>query len=158
MPRPLQQCNKVFHNVTTTDDPVIRSVCGMDVAALYFSVFVCANFLFSLQKLLQLSRGDARVFATDAIIATLMTCSRSVYPWDLVVERRHGKLFFDKRDASSFDLLTVNETAQEPPTEDADNKLNTISQLAIEATWINQMFKEQVNTRDNERHTISYYV
>lgn len=26
MPRPLQQCNKVFHNVTTTDDPIIRQV------------------------------------------------------------------------------------------------------------------------------------
>lgn len=27
MPRPLQQFNRVFHNVTTTDDPIIRNVC-----------------------------------------------------------------------------------------------------------------------------------
>lgn len=84
------------------------------------------------------------MFATDAIVATLMTCSRSVYPWDIVVQRVGDKLFFDKRDASHFDLLTVNETAQEPPAEDADLKINTPAQLAIEATWINQMFKEQV--------------
>lgn len=54
----------------------------------------------------------------------------------------HANLFVVSR--STFDLLTVNETAQEPPSDDADNKLNTPAALAIEATWINQMFKEQV--------------
>lgn len=32
MPRPLQQCNKVFHNVTTTDDPIIREVHSASMA------------------------------------------------------------------------------------------------------------------------------
>ena len=38
--------------------------------------------LFSFQQLL--SQGN--VFGTDAIIATMMTCTRSVYSWDIVVQ------------------------------------------------------------------------
>jgi hypothetical protein len=58
--------------------------------------------------------------------------------------KRHSKRPQSITPCSTFDLLTVNETAQEPPSDDADNKLNTPAALAIEATWINQMFKEQV--------------
>lgn len=42
------------------------------------------------------------MFATDAILATLMSCTRSVYSWDIVVQRVGSKLFFDKRDNSDF--------------------------------------------------------
>ena len=40
------------------------------------------------------------MFATDAVIATIMTCARSVYSWDIVVHRVGNKLFLDKRDDS----------------------------------------------------------
>jgi predicted secreted protein len=61
-----------------------------------------------------LAAEDAgRVFVTDAILTTLMTASKSVYSWDIVVTRVGDKLFLDKRDGSSMDLLTVNETAPE---------------------------------------------
>lgn len=46
------------------------------------------------------------VFATDTILATLMCSPRSVYSWDIVIQKVGNKLFLDKRDAS-FDLLTV---------------------------------------------------
>eukprot|EP00123_Amoebidium_parasiticum_P009045 comp19189_c1_seq1/m.21899 comp19189_c1_seq1/g.21899 ORF comp19189_c1_seq1/g.21899 comp19189_c1_seq1/m.21899 type:complete len:559 (-) comp19189_c1_seq1:423-2099(-) len=114
--KPLSTSNKVFHNVTTTDDPIIR----------------------------QLTSTDATVFATDAILATIMCCPRSVYSWDIVVQRVGNKLFFDKRDASTLDFLTVSETAQEPPSDDAENKMNTPGNLAVEATYINQNFSQQV--------------
>lgn len=42
------------------------------------------------------------MFATDAILATLMSCTRSVYSWDIIVQRVGSKLFFDKRDNSDF--------------------------------------------------------
>ncbi|KNC78655.1 hypothetical protein SARC_08921, partial [Sphaeroforma arctica JP610] len=115
--KPLHQFQKVFHNVTTTDDPVFR-----DLA----------------------QSTNAKVFATDAIIATIMATPRSVHSWDIVVQRVGDKLFLDKRDNSQFDFLTVNETAQDPPTDEADNRMNTPSQLAIEATYINQNFSQQV--------------
>ena len=45
---------------------------------------------------------DCKVFATDTILATLMTCARSKYSWDIVVYREGDYLFFDKRDTSQF--------------------------------------------------------
>lgn len=113
--KPLQRIDRVFHTVTTTDDPIIRS----------------------------LSKTMGNVYATDAILATIMCCTRSNYSWDIVIEKIGDKLFMDKRDNTEFDLLTVNETSVEPPTDDG-NSLNSPRNLAIEATFINHMFSQQV--------------
>ncbi|XP_006823996.1 eukaryotic translation initiation factor 3 subunit D isoform X2 [Saccoglossus kowalevskii] len=109
----LKRVNRIFHKVTTTDDPIIRKLA---------------------------SKGN--VFATDIILATLMCCTRSVYSWDVVVQHVGGKLFFDKRDDSEFDLLTVNETATEPP-QDEGNHINAPRNLALEATFVNHNFSQQ---------------
>lgn len=53
------------------------------------------------------------------------------------------KLFLDKRDNTEFDLLTVNETSLEPPQDDT-NSLNSPRNLALEATFINHNFSQQV--------------
>lgn len=113
--RPLQRVDRIFHTVTTTDDPVIRL----------------------------LSKTEGNVYATDAILATIMCTTRSNYSWDIVIEKIGGKLFMDKRDNTEFDLLTVNETSVEPPNEDG-NSLNSPRNLAIEATFINHNFSQQV--------------
>lgn len=57
--RPLQRVDRIFHTVTTTDDPIIRV----------------------------LSKSVGNVYATDAILATLMCCTRSNYSWDIVIEK-----------------------------------------------------------------------
>ena len=44
---------------------------------------------------------------------------------------------------SEFDLLTVSETAQEPP-QDEGNSINSPHNLALEATFINVNFSQQV--------------
>ncbi|XP_076443201.1 eukaryotic translation initiation factor 3 subunit D-like [Babylonia areolata] len=113
--KPLKRINRIFHKVTTTDDPVIR----------------------------QLAKTQGNVFATDAILATIMCCTRSSYSWDIVIQRVGNKLFFDKRDDSDFDLLTVSETATEPP-QDEGNSINSPRNLALEATFINHNFSQQV--------------
>ncbi|XP_074036044.1 eukaryotic translation initiation factor 3 subunit d1 [Leptinotarsa decemlineata] len=111
----LQSVNRIFHTVTTTDDPMIR----------------------------KLSKTEGNVYATDAILATIMCCTRSNYSWDIVIEKIGDKLFFDKRDNTEFDLLTVNETSVEPPQDDG-NSLNSPRNLALEATFINHNFSQQV--------------
>jgi translation initiation factor 3 subunit D len=59
--------NRLIHKITTTKDPVIRQIC----------------------------KTHGNVFATDAIISTLMCCTRSVYPWDIVVDVRfRSEIFF----------------------------------------------------------------
>ena len=54
--------------------------------------------------MLQLAR-QGNVFATDAILTTLMCCTRSVYPWDIVVQKVKDKIFLDKREDSDFGEL-----------------------------------------------------
>lgn len=46
------------------------------------------------------------MYATDAILATLMCSTRSNYSWDIVIEKIGDKLFFDKRDNTEFGELT----------------------------------------------------
>ncbi|KAH7437068.1 hypothetical protein KP509_05G054900 [Ceratopteris richardii] len=115
--------NRNFFKVTTTDDPVIRRLASDD---------------------------KATVFATDAILSTLMCAPRSVYSWDIVVQRVGNKLFFDKRDGSQLDLLSVNETSQEPLPE-AKEDINSAYSLSVEAAYINQNFSQQVLIRDGNK-------
>ncbi|EZA58205.1 hypothetical protein DMN91_011646 [Ooceraea biroi] len=121
--KPLQRIDRVFHTVTTTDDPIIR----------------------------KLSKTEGNVYATDAILATIMCCTRSNYSWDIIIEKIGEKLFFDKRDNTEFDLLTVNETSVEPPQEDG-NSLNSPRNLALEATFINHNFSQQVLKSNEPRY------
>ncbi|XP_040567877.1 eukaryotic translation initiation factor 3 subunit D isoform X1 [Lepeophtheirus salmonis] len=121
--RPLKRINRVFHTVTTTDDPIIRK--------------------------LSKSHPEANVFATDIILATLMCAHRSVYSWDIVVQKIGDKIFLDKRDNTEFGLLTVSETAAEPP-QDEGSSLNSPQNLALEATFINHNFSQQVLKTDSE--------
>ena len=128
-PAPLKRVEtKEFYPVTTMDDPVIEKLAV---------------------------EGKGTVFATDSIMAHLMTCPRSVYPWDIVVQKLpNGALFFDKRDSSQFDYLTVHETSNTPPApisdRDANNEdnaealVNTPERLSLEATMINQNYSQQI--------------
>ena len=65
---PLKRIDRIFHTVTTTDDPVIRKLSKSDIA---------------------------NVFATDAILATIMCSTRSNYSWDIVIEKIGGEFFID---------------------------------------------------------------
>ncbi|XP_074574481.1 eukaryotic translation initiation factor 3 subunit D-like [Curcuma longa] len=114
-----------FFKVTTTDDPVIRRLAADD---------------------------KATVFATDVILSALMCAPRSVYSWDIVIQRVGNKLFFDKRDGSQLDLLSVNETSQEL-LPDAKEDINSAHSLSFEATYINQNFSQQVLVRDGNKVT-----
>lgn len=80
---------------------------------------------------------------TDVLLTSLMCAPRSVYSWDIVVTRAGDKLFFDKRDGSNLDYLTVAETAPESVLEEKDN-INGVQQLSQEATGVNQAFSQQV--------------
>lgn len=115
--------NRNFFKVTTTDDPVIRRLANED---------------------------KATVFATDAILSTLMCAPRSVYSWDIVVQRVGNKLFLDKRDGSQLDLLSVHETSQEPLPESKDD-INSAHSLGVEAAYINQNFSQQVLVRGGNK-------
>jgi len=109
----------VFFKVSTSDDPVVAK-------------------LHDDPKL-----ANVRVFATDAILAVLMAAGRSSYSWDIIVNRVGNKLFLDKRNDSSIDFVTCNETAHDVGDEDKDS-INHPAKLMTEATFINQNFSQQV--------------
>jgi translation initiation factor 3 subunit D len=122
--RPLDKTELAFPKVTTSDDPNIRDFAAKKVG---------------------------NVFATDAILAVLMSCPRSIYPWDVVANRVGNQLFFDKRDGSTFDYVTVGETALNPPEEDnVGEAINQKDNLSKEATLINQAFSVQVLDRSQK--------
>lgn len=107
-------------------------------------------------------KNRGTIFATDAILATLMAAPRSIYSWDIVIQRVGTKTFLDKRDNTQFgkpllfymplatflickivDYLTVNETANDPPSDEKD-PVNSPNALSQEATFINQNYSQQV--------------
>ena len=124
-PIPLKRMeHKEFYPVTAQDDPVLEK--------------------------LAIDGETGNVYVTDAVLAHLMTCSRSVQPWDLVIQKLPGgTLFFDKRDGSAFDFLTVQETAYQPPTDTTG--VNTPERLGLEATVINQNFSQQILKKSGRR-------
>jgi len=110
--KPLKNLNTITNKVTTSNDLVLRKLAG-----------------------------QCTVMATDSILATLMCCTRSAYSWDIIAHRIGNKLIFDKRENSNFDLLTVSETANQPPEGEG---LNSPINLATEATKIDHSFLQQV--------------
>lgn len=124
-PAPLKRMeHKEFYPVTTTDDPVLEKL-AID--------------------------GAGQVFCTDTVLAHLMTCTRSVYPWDLVIQKLAGGIvFIDKRDNAQLDYLTVHETSHQPPNGD-DGSINSPERLGLEATMINQNFSQQILKKSGTR-------
>ncbi|EGG15049.1 eIF-3 zeta [Cavenderia fasciculata] len=92
-------------------------------------------------KIIRKNFTQGNVYATDAILATLMTANRSVYSWDIVVVRVAGKIFFEHRPGMS-DVLTVNENASHH--HDDKDPINAPSALSSEASVINQNYWQQV--------------
>jgi translation initiation factor 3 subunit D len=117
--RRLQVVDRASYNVTTTSDPVIQELAEKD---------------------------EAVIFATDSVLSMLMCSPRSVYPWDIVIVRQGNKVFLDKRDNATLDMVTVNENAADAPmdaSEGSKDAVNQPSALAEEATYINHNFANQ---------------
>lgn len=131
--RKLNVVERVIYNVTTSADPIIQELAEKD---------------------------EATIFATDNILSMLMCAPRSVYSWDLIITRVGNKIYLDKRDGATVDLVSVNENAADAPLEASEgNKeaINFPSALAEEATYINQSFAFQtVIESDTSRHEMAH--
>mmetsp|Transcript_32868 Transcript_32868/g.75164 ORF Transcript_32868/g.75164 Transcript_32868/m.75164 type:complete len:564 (-) Transcript_32868:43-1734(-) len=119
----LQRADKYGAAPNTLDDPVIQQLA---------------------------SQGQANVFATDAILAVLMSAHRSVYSWDIVFERAGEHLFFYSRPDSNLESISVNETAHEPPDDENKEGANSADRLDAEATMINRSFIQQSLMREGK--------
>lgn len=117
--RKLNVVDRAAYNVTTSSDPIIQELADKD---------------------------EATIFATDNILSMLMCAPRSVYSWDLIITRLGNKIYLDKRDGSSLDMVSVNENAADAPLEASEGNKDLINfpgALALEATFINHNFANQ---------------
>jgi len=117
--RKLNVLERAAYNVSTSHDPIIQELADKD---------------------------EASIFTTDNILSMLMCAPRSVYSWDLVINRVGNKIFIDKREGSNIDRVTVNENAADAPLETAESSkdtLNSVGALMDEATHINHVFPIQ---------------
>ena len=93
--------------------------------------------------------GLGNVIATDAVLAHLMTCTRSIYPWDIVANYLNGMIVLDVRDPLEIELHTVCETSNTlnmPPSEKYPQDINGRLKLALEATAAHENFSQQVRS------------
>ncbi|KAG6999229.1 hypothetical protein G7Y79_00036g071850 [Physcia stellaris] len=117
--RKLNVVDRVAYNVTTSSDPIIQELAEKD---------------------------EATIFATDNILSMLMCANRSVYSWDIVITRHGNRIYLDKREGSSLDMVSVNENAADAPLEASEGNKDAINfpgALALEATFINHNFANQ---------------
>ncbi|WPH00046.1 eukaryotic translation initiation factor 3 subunit D like protein [Acrodontium crateriforme] len=118
--RKLNVLDRAAYNVTTSHDPVIQELADKD---------------------------EGTIFATDNILSMLMCAPRSVYSWDIIMVKQGNKIFIDKREGSSLDMVTVNENAADAPLEISEgnkDQINSPGALKEEATHINNVFPTQV--------------
>ncbi|PPJ60343.1 hypothetical protein CBER1_10880 [Cercospora berteroae] len=118
--RKLTVLDRAAYNVSTSSDPVIQELAEKD---------------------------EAQIFAADNILSMLMCAPRSVYSWDIIMLKQGNKIFIDKREGSSLDMVTVNENAADAPLELSEgnkDQINAPGALKEEATHINNIFPLQV--------------
>jgi hypothetical protein len=96
--------------------------------------------------------GDvAQVFVTDKILSVIMTMVFNSRPWHLEITKVGESIFIDKKATSEIDLVTVNESSDNMPSEDTDPKnIDSFNNLAVEATLINEFIKEQILDLNNK--------
>jgi len=87
-----------------------------------------------------LADGTANIVTTDKVLTALMTASRSVYPFDLVLHKQGDKIVIDRRVASKMDLCTSHETAPEGVSED-HTSANAVPALTWESDAVNGKFQ-----------------
>jgi translation initiation factor 3 subunit D len=129
--------NKTFDRLTTKSSKAVSIEEASQIAYLPLSLDPV------IAKLATEIEGTV-AFMSDAAAALLMATPRTVNPWDLVAKRiSSNAIIVDQREdaqstISSIDNILVNETANDPPTDDRE-AFNSAQNLAIEATRINNI-------------------
>lgn len=106
---PLEPSIKITYNQTSSSDPNLKSYAKDDTA---------------------------KVFITDAIISQLMCSPRSAASWDIIVTKKNGKIFFDKRDSTFH--IPVNENSAITDVKESD--INHPSKLELEDNEVSNAF------------------
>ena len=122
-PQPLGTSSRLSFSVTTSADPVMERLVARVRAE---------------------ESGKTTIFATDSIVAALMTAQRSVLPWCVSVQRDGPCIFLNTREGSTIDLLSVDETAGSQDFAADAAAPNSAGNLWREATCVADLFAQHV--------------
>ena len=125
--KPLAPSDKPIQNFSTSEDPILQKV--IDLSHIMYQMIKHTT--------------KPTVYATDSILVALMSATRSIYSWDMIITKQGNTIVLDKREGTIFDYISVNENAIEPPTEDKESFNSNIA-LSMEATHVNRSFAQQV--------------
>lgn len=113
---PLKRTEKQFLNFSSLQDSILRSFAAS---------------------------GRANVIMSEAVMSALMAIVRSIYSWDLEVNKQDGIIWFDKRPNSRFDWVNVNENAADY-SDIGDDGMNSSISLSNEALYVQRCYSQQV--------------
>jgi len=134
-PTPVKKSTKLSFSVTTSEDPVIARIA---------------------EKIREEKTDKVTIFATDNIVAALMTAPRSVLPWGVSIVRKGNFIYLDVSDNSMVDLVSVCETdGGSGMSQEADN-VNGPSRLWQEATYISDMYVQHVLNTASETPAVQF--
>jgi translation initiation factor 3 subunit D len=86
------------------------------------------------------------VVATESVLSMLMTCTKSIYPWDIMVTKKGNSIRLDKRNGGVVDYISVNENASETPLE--GDGMNCRQALSVEATKLQKEVRDVIKSSD----------
>ena len=84
---------------------------------------------------------EADVFITDSILSTIMTQTRSIYPWDIIIKKTENGIVFDKRNNSTLEMYSLNENAD---LDEEDETKEIIKETSTQAALVNKLFQQKV--------------
>jgi len=87
--------------------------------------------------------NNANIYTTDNVLSAIMTCNRSKYSFDIVINKVGDTMFLDER-SKILSGQHVDECSQYRPTKKGTAKHNQVESLSQEATYINHVFQEQM--------------
>lgn len=150
----LMECGRVgFINQTLAKTVSNRSEEILDRSLIQGKTFLNPTSSSDPNMVKQAKEGVGQVFMTDSMWSMLMAVTRSVYSFDLIVTKKNGTIWFDKR--PQFDYPSVNENASDPPDPSDPEKANTPLNLSREALMIQQIFSQQI-LQPNKFHKFKY--
>jgi len=123
-PTPVAKSQKLTFSVSTSDDPVMQRLAD---------------------QIREEGTEKTVIFATDNIVAALMTAPRSVLPWGVSISRKDNLIFLDVTEGSMVNLLSVceNDGSAGMATQDSDS-VNSPSNLWREASYVSDMYAQHV--------------
>jgi len=122
-PVPLQKSSKLSFSVSTSQDPVMNRIAD---------------------KIREEGGEKTTIFATDNIVAALMTAPRSVLPWGITAVHKGKFIFLDVSEGSMVDLISVCETDGGSNMSQEADSVNNPTRLWQESTYVTDMYAQHV--------------